>query len=75
MNECLKVTVCNVEIGKCIFTTCEHFFFPPPPPITLVVNYFISFSFTRLQKQKTPEKKSVTSLLSFIFCFFVYFFY
>lgn len=67
MSECLKVTVCNVKIGKCIFTTCERVFFSTHSHCELLF-FFLSPDCKNKQKKKNP----VTRLLSFIFVLFTF---
>jgi len=49
-----RVTVCNVDIGKCIFTTCEHGFSFFLHSLSWI--NWLCFSFTRLQKPQKREK-------------------
>lgn len=75
MSECLKVSVCNVKIGKCIFTTCERVFFFFLFPLThceLIVFLFSSFHPTAKTNIKKRQKNPVTRLLSFIFVLFTF---
>lgn len=60
----MKVTVCNVKVGKCIFTTCERVFFS--------THSHCDFVFFFHQTAKTNKKNPVTRLLSFIFVLFTF---
>lgn len=60
MNECLEVTVCNVKIGKCIFTTCEHFFFlSTHSHCELIFVLFFCFFFHQTAKTKQNKLKEI----------------